>query len=87
MMSIAILVLDGGARSGGVEFPEELQEISDLLDRVYGDVNPLMRQASSIADNVNYITTSVRPTCSSARDDRGRRTSDCSRRWRSRSSG
>jgi len=26
----------------------------------YGDINPLMRHASAIADNVNYITTSVR---------------------------
>ena len=31
-----------------------------MLDRIYGDINPLMRHASTIADNVNYISTSVR---------------------------
>jgi hypothetical protein len=27
---------------------------------VYGDINPLVRHASTIADNVDYITTSIR---------------------------
>jgi hypothetical protein len=27
---------------------------------VYGDINPLMRHASAIADNVNYVSTSIR---------------------------
>ena len=31
-----------------------------MLDKVYGDINPLMRHASAIADNVDYITTSIR---------------------------
>jgi ABC-type transporter Mla subunit MlaD len=41
-------------------FRKSYKKISDLLDRVYGDVNPIMRHASAIADNVNYVTTSVR---------------------------
>jgi hypothetical protein len=31
-----------------------------MLDKIYGDVNPLMRHASAIADNVDYISTSIR---------------------------
>jgi hypothetical protein len=31
-----------------------------LLDRVYGDLVPIVRHTSSIADDVNYITSSVR---------------------------
>jgi uncharacterized protein YoxC len=31
-----------------------------LLDRVYGDINPLTHHANSIADNLDYITTSIR---------------------------
>jgi len=31
-----------------------------MLDKIYGDVNPIMRHASTIADNVNYVTTAVR---------------------------
>lgn len=36
------------------------RRINDLLERVYGDINPIMRHASSIADNVNYVTTAIR---------------------------
>ena len=31
-----------------------------MMDRVYGDINPIMRHASSIADNVDYVSTSIR---------------------------
>ena len=60
LMTIAILVLTVALVPAAWNFRKSYSKISDLLDRVYGDVNPLMRQASSIADNVNYITTSVR---------------------------
>lgn len=60
LMTIAILVLTVALVPAAWNFRKSYKKISDLLDRVYGDVNPLMRQASSIADNVNYITTSVR---------------------------
>ena len=60
LMTIAILVLTVALVPAAWNFRKSYAKISDLLDRVYGDVNPLMRHASSIADNVNYITTSVR---------------------------
>ena len=31
-----------------------------MLDKIYGDINPLMRHASGIADNVDYISTAIR---------------------------
>jgi uncharacterized protein YoxC len=60
LMTIAILVLTVALVPAAWNFRKSYAKISDLLDRVYGDVNPIMRQASAIADNVNYITTSVR---------------------------
>ena len=60
LMSVALLVLTVALVPAAWNFRKSYAKISDLLDRVYGDVNPLMRHASSIADNVNYITTSVR---------------------------
>ena len=60
LMTIAILVLTVALVPAAWNFRKSYAKISDLLDRVYGDVNPIMRQASSIADNVNYVTTSVR---------------------------
>jgi uncharacterized protein YoxC len=34
--------------------------VHQLLDRVYGDITPIMRQTHNITDNVNFITTSLR---------------------------
>ena len=60
LMSIAILVLTVALVPAAWNFRKSYKKISELLDRIYGDVNPLMRQASTIADNVNYVTTSIR---------------------------
>jgi uncharacterized protein YoxC len=60
LMTIAIMVLTVALVPAAWNFRKSYAKISDLLDRVYNDVNPLMRHASTIADNVNYITTSVR---------------------------
>jgi len=60
LVSVALLVLTVALVPAAWNFRKSYKKISDLLDRIYGDVNPLMRHASAIADNVNYITTSVR---------------------------
>jgi uncharacterized protein YoxC len=60
LMTVALLVLTVALVPAAWTFRKSYAKISDLLDRVYGDINPLMRHASSIADNVNYISTSVR---------------------------
>ncbi|MDB4879725.1 MAG: hypothetical protein JWL60_1171 [Gemmatimonadetes bacterium] len=60
LMTISLIVLAVALVPAAWNFRKSYAKISDLLDRVYGDVNPLMRHASAIADNVNYITTSVR---------------------------
>src|SRR5689334_15484650 len=60
LMTIALLVLAVALVPAAWNFRKSYAKVSDLLDRVYGDINPLMRHASAIADNVNYITTSVR---------------------------
>jgi len=41
-------------------FRKSHKKVSALLDRVYGDINPIVRHLSTIADNVDYITTSIR---------------------------
>jgi uncharacterized protein YoxC len=60
LMTLSLLVLTVALVPAAWNFRKSYAKISDLLDRVYGDVNPLMRHAAAIADNVNYITTSVR---------------------------
>jgi uncharacterized protein YoxC len=41
-------------------FWRTFRKVRELLDRVYADVTPLTRHASNIADNLDYITTSIR---------------------------
>lgn len=60
LMTIAILVLTVALTPAAWNFRKSYKKINDLLDRVYGDINPLVRHMSSVADNVDYITTSIR---------------------------
>jgi uncharacterized protein YoxC len=58
--SIALCVLAIALVPAAWNFRKSYGKVSDMLDRIYGDINPIMRHASTIADNVNYISTSVR---------------------------
>ncbi len=58
--SIALMILTIALVPAAWNFRKSYAKISDMMDRIYGDINPIMRHASTIADNVNYITTSVR---------------------------
>jgi uncharacterized protein YoxC len=60
LSSIALLVLTVALVPAAWNFRKSYAKTSDMLDRIYGDINPIMRHASTIADNMNYITTSVR---------------------------
>lgn len=35
-------------------------KVNSLIDRLHGDLAPLIRHATSIADNLNFVTTSIR---------------------------
>ena len=60
LLTITIMVLAVALVPAAWNFRKSYKKVSDLLDKIYGDINPLMRHASAIADNVDYITTSVR---------------------------
>ena len=60
VLTLSFLVLTVALTPAAWNFRRSYKRINTLLDRVYGDINPIMRHASSIADDVNYITTSVR---------------------------
>ncbi len=60
LASIALLVLAVALVPAAWNFRKSYAKVSNMLDRIYGDINPIMRHASTIADNVNYISTSVR---------------------------
>ncbi|MDO8500536.1 MAG: DUF948 domain-containing protein [Gemmatimonadaceae bacterium] len=60
LASIALLILAVALVPAAWNFRKSYAKVSDMLDRIYGDINPIMRHASTIADNVNYISTSIR---------------------------
>ena len=60
LMTIAILVLTVVLVPAAWNFRTSYKRINELIDRFYGDIGPLVRNANTIADNVNYITTAIR---------------------------
>ena len=60
VMTISIIVLTFALVPAAWNFRKSYKKTSEMLDRIYGDINPLMRHASAIADNVDYISTSIR---------------------------
>ena len=60
VMTITVIVLTVALVPAAWNFRKSYKKTSDMLDKIYGDINPLMRHASAIADNVDYISTSVR---------------------------
>ena len=60
LVSIAIIVLTFALVPAAWNFRKSYKKVSDLLDRVYADINPITKHAHNIADNVDYISTSVR---------------------------
>lgn len=60
VLTLTIIALAIAVIPAAWNFRKSYKKVSDLLDKIYGDVSPLMRHASTIADNVDYISTSVR---------------------------
>jgi hypothetical protein len=60
VMTFTLIALSAALIPAALNFRKSYKKISDMLDKIYGDVNPIMRHASTIADNVDYISTSVR---------------------------
>jgi uncharacterized protein YoxC len=60
VMSITLVVLTVVLAPAAWSFWKTFRKTRALIDRVYADVNPLTHHASNIADNLDYITTSIR---------------------------
>ena len=60
VLTLTILALAVVLGPAAWSFWRSFRKVRELLDRVYADVTPLTRHASNIADNLDYITTSIR---------------------------
>ena len=60
IMTITVIILTIALVPAAWNFRKSYKKVSDMLDKIYGDINPLMRHASAIADNVDYVSTAIR---------------------------
>jgi uncharacterized protein YoxC len=60
LIAIALLTLTIVAVPVAFHSRRTYRKIHQLLDRVYDDITPIMNHAHNVADNVNFITTSIR---------------------------
>jgi uncharacterized protein YoxC len=60
LLTVALLVLVIGAMVAAWSFRRSYLRMNRILERMYSDITPIVRHANSVADNVNYITTSIR---------------------------
>lgn len=58
--SIMLVILALGLIPAALNFRRFFLRVNELLDRFYGDITPIVHNASAIADNVNYVTTALR---------------------------
>jgi uncharacterized protein YoxC len=60
LMTISILVLTAALVPAAWNFRKNHKAIREMIDKFEGDIAPLLRHANAIADDVNYVTTSIR---------------------------
>lgn len=60
LMTIALLVLAIGLVPAAWNFRKTYKKVNDLLDRVYGDVAPLVRSASIVTEDAREIVAIVK---------------------------
>lgn len=60
LLTIALLVLVISVMVAAWSFRRSYLRMNRILERIYADITPIVRHANSVADNVNYITTSIR---------------------------
>jgi uncharacterized protein YoxC len=60
VMTITLVTLAVFLAPAAWSFWRTFRKVREIVDRVYADITPITHHASSIADNLDYITTSIR---------------------------
>ena len=60
LMTLTLMGLSIVLAPAAWSFWRTFRKVREIIDRVYADVTPITHHASSIADNLDYITTSIR---------------------------
>jgi uncharacterized protein YoxC len=60
IMTVTLVLLAAFLAPAAWSFWRTFRKVREIIDRVYADITPITHHASSIADNLDYITTSIR---------------------------
>ncbi|MDF1502514.1 hypothetical protein [Roseisolibacter sp. H3M3-2] len=60
VLTLTFIALAAAVIPAAWNFRQSYKKISDLLDRVYADVNPITHHVSRITENVDYVSTAIR---------------------------
>jgi uncharacterized protein YoxC len=60
IMTVALLALTIVAIPVAWRLAKTYRKVDHLLDRIHGDISPIMANAHDITDNINFITTAFR---------------------------
>jgi len=60
LLTIAVLVFVAAAVPAAWNFRKSYKKVNHLVERLSTDLAPIIRHATAVADNINYITTSIR---------------------------
>jgi uncharacterized protein YoxC len=60
VLTVSLTVLSIFAVPAAWRFRHVYKKVNQLLEKIEGDLSPIMRHVNTITDNVNYVTTSVR---------------------------
>lgn len=60
LLTVSVLVLAIALIFAAFRLRKSFQKVSGLLDRIYGDMKPIVQHATAVADNIDYISTAVR---------------------------
>jgi hypothetical protein len=58
--TLSLMVLAAFAVQVLWNYRKTYTKVNNLLDRLHGDLTPFLRHATAIADNVDFVTTSIR---------------------------
>jgi hypothetical protein len=60
LLTASFIALAAAVIPAAWNFRKSYKKTSELLDRVYADINPIAHHASRIAENVDYVSTAIR---------------------------
>jgi len=60
VIAVMVLLATAALAAAVLNFRKSYKKINELLDKLHAEIAPILRHATTISDNVDYISTSIR---------------------------